>query len=594
MKISHNWIKCYTKDVPEAERLAETFTYHLCEVESFEITTDNDTVYDLNVLPNRAHDLLSHIGIAREISGLLSLPFTDPIATFKVPVSSATSFSISIESDACRRYSGRIVRGVTVGPSPEWMVKKLEAIGQRSINNIVDATNITMFDCGNPTHAFDAKKLASERVIVRAAQEGESLMTLDGKVVALRATDAVISDEKSALAIAGVKGGTVAEVDDSTTDILLEVANFAPTQTRKTARRLGLLTDAAKRFENDLSPELVPYAMRELSALILELCPAATFEDVVDVYPAPQTARTLTFSAGRISSLLGTQIASEKVSEILRSYAFEFTQNGDVFVLSVPALRLDLVTEHDMAEEIGRVIGYGTLVPQMPQIAFTPRVNDTYTRMRVAREKLLSDGYSEAMTYAFGKKGAVEVARGPKGAEFLRTNLTDGLKKAYDENRLNMPLLGIDAVKLFEIGAVFSAKDVEEMRVAYADKSGVKEMTLEAYTKDMALTVPADGVHAAAQSFVPWSVYPFVSRDIAVWVASEEDSQALAALCTSHAGELLARPVRLFDSFSKDGRLSVAYRMVFQAHDRTLTDAEVAPVMEKIEADIRARGWEVR
>ena len=594
MNISHNWLKWYTKEVPEAERLAETFTYHLCEVESYSKTPDGDTVFDLNILPNRAHDLLSHLGIAREISGLLGLSFTEKIDTFKIPETKGTALSISIQSDSCRRYMGRIVRGIKVGPSPEWVVKHLESIGQRSINNIVDATNITMYDCGNPTHAFDARKLASEKIFIRAAKPDESITTLDGKVVTLRESDAVIADQNSVLAIAGVKGGTAAEVDDSTTEILLEVANFAPTQTRKTARRIGLLTDAAKRFENDLSPELVPYAMRELSALILEMCPDATFEDIVDEYPNPQQARTLTFSVARINAMLGATIAAERVATILTNYAFDFTQDGDLFTIQVPPLRLDLVGEHDMAEEIGRVIGYDTLVPVLPKISFLPKKNDTYLRMSAARQHLLAEGYSEAMTYAFGKKGKVEVARGAKGAEFLRTNLTDGLKKAYEENRLNAPLLGMDAIKMFEIGAVFPEKDVEEIRVAYADKSGVTEVSLEEFTKDMMVgSVPAP-VLREPKAFVPWSVYPFVTRDIAVWVGNEADSDALKTICATRGGTLLAREPRMFDSFSKDGRFSVGYRMVFQAHDRTLTEAEVNPIMAAIDADIRAKGWEVR
>ena len=593
MKISYNWIKWYTKDVPEAERLAETFTYHLCEVESYEKTPDGDTVYDLNILPNRAHDLLSHRGIARELSGLLALSFTEKTDTFTIPKTGATALSISVQSETCRRYMGRIVRGVKVGPSPDWIVKFLETIGQRSINNIVDATNITMYDCGNPTHAFDVKKLASERIIIRAARPEESITTLDGKTVALRDSDAVISDEKNVLAIAGVKGGTAAEVDGSTTDILLEVANFAPAPTRKTARRIGLLTDAAKRFENDLSAELAPYAMRELSALILEMCPEATFEDIVDEYPAPEAPRTLTFSVARIGSLLGTNISAEEVETILGRYAHSFTRDGDAVTLSVPPLRLDLANEHDMAEEIGRVIGYDKLVPVLPNISFALRPNDTYVRIRAIREKLLSEGWSEVMTYAFGKKGAVEVARGPKGAEFLRTNLADSLKKAYEENRLNAPLLGLDAIKIFEIGSVFPEKGVEKMHVATADKSGVVEVPLEEYAYDASLAaVPVP--HRAPKNFMPWSAYPFVSRDIAVWVANADDAKELSAICTRHAGLLLAREPRMFDSFSKDGKLSVAYRLVFQAPDRTLTDFEVGAVMENIQADVTGTGWTIR
>ena len=172
MKISYQWIASYIPNLPAAETLADVFTYHLCEVESVEKIPSGDTVFDINILPNRAHDLLSHQGVARELAGLLGLEFKDPTELYKVPSATPTSLAIDIQSPACRRYMGRIIRGVKVGPSPSWVVQHLESIGQRSINNIVDATNIVMFDCGNPCHAFDLATVG-ERIVVRTATEGE-------------------------------------------------------------------------------------------------------------------------------------------------------------------------------------------------------------------------------------------------------------------------------------------------------------------------------------------------------------------------------------------------------------------------------------
>ena len=408
MKISYNWLKWYVPELPAASKLADVFTYHLAEVESVETLPDGDTLYDINVLPNRAHDLLSFKGVAEELAGQLGLKYVDPTPHYKIPESLPTKLSVEIETPNCRRYMARIVRNVKVGPSPEWVVKHLESIGQRSINNVVDATNLTLFNCGQPTHAFDLAKLSSERIVVRMASEGEAMTTLDKKEISAKASDAVIADEAGVLALAGVKGGTRAEVDGSTTSILLEVANFAPSTVRKTARRLSLFTDAAKRFENDLSPELAPYGMRELSALMAEMFPEAAFEDVVDAYPDPQPQRVLPFSAREVSVLIGSDVSADEIEAIFVRYGFTYDRDDESFKLVVPALRLDLVGPHDVAEEIGRIIGYDKVAPVLPKIGFAPKPNEQHLRMSAAREKLLAAGYSEAMTYSFGKKGEVE------------------------------------------------------------------------------------------------------------------------------------------------------------------------------------------
>ena len=292
MKISYNWLKSYIPDICEPDKLWDVFTFHLCEVESMDKMSDGDTIFDINILPNRAHDLLNHQGVAQELSALLDIEYKSPVDMYKIPTSKPTSLEVKIENDKCRRYMGRIVRNVKVGPSPEWVVKHLESVGQKSINNVVDATNIVMFDCGNPTHVFDAKKVGSTiRIKETGSQKKVSL--LGGEEKDLKETDLVITDgEDNVLAIAGVKGGTRAEVDENTADIILEVANFDPVTVRKTGRGMGLFTDAIKRFENDLSPVRAEYAMRELSALIFEMCPDAEFEDIVDVFPDQQQWET--------------------------------------------------------------------------------------------------------------------------------------------------------------------------------------------------------------------------------------------------------------------------------------------------------------
>jgi phenylalanyl-tRNA synthetase beta subunit len=608
MKISYNWLKWYVDgELPAPEKLEEIFTFKLCEVEGTEKLVDGDTVFDLNILPNRAHDLLSHQGVAREVAGMLGLKFKDPTELYKVPVSKPTNLKIEIKTPACRRYMGRIVRNIKVGPSPEWVVKHLESIGQRSINNIVDATNLVMFDCGQPCHAFDLKQVP--QIVVANAKEGEEFPVLgrDQIVAKLKESDMMITDGANSLAIAGVKGGLNSGVTDATTEIVLEVANFDPVSVRKTARRLNLLSDSAKRFENDLSPEHASYAMRELSATILEMCPEAEFEEIVDVYPTLQQSRTVSFSPSWIKKYLGISISPEEVISILKNYGYEISetglpaQAGDLYTLSVPALRLDITGRHDIAEEVARLYDLKNINPVPLSLTEKPKVNkEVYMRL-AARKKLLEAGFRETLTYAFRKKGAYEVARGVGDKGALRTNLSDGLKESYEFNRLNAPVLGLTEIKIFEIGVVWP-KSGEEIHVAFADTKGVTEMALNEYCEKNNISagdsygelLGTDYSLLATARFAPWSLFPFITRDIAVWVPEGVDPEELAFLYKKYGTELLVREPQLFDQFTKDGKTSYAFRMVFQSNEKTLTDAEIEPIMSEYANKIIEKGWTIR
>ncbi len=609
MKISYSWLKWYVPEAPDANKLVDIFNYHLCEVESIDkIETsgaEEDFVLDLKILPNRAHDLLSHQGVARELASLLNIKYVDPTPKYKIPESKPTKLIKEIESPKCRRYMGRVIRNVKIGPSPDWVVKHLESIGQRSINNIVDATNIVMYDCGQPAHVFDLSKVKNLKLKVRNAKDGEKITLLGGAEKTLNGTMMVISDDEgNALDIAGIKGGNYAELTKETKDIILECANFDPTSVRKTAQALNIFTDARKRFENDLSPELAPYAMRELSALILEMCPAAIFEDIVDVYPKKQESRKLSFSAGKISKILGLTVSVDEIEDILKRYNFEYKNDGEKFEIVVPLMRLDLEIEEDMAEEIGRILGYDRVVGNIPRIDFKPKINALYAKISWARNKLLAEGFSEVMTYTFCDKGEVEVQNSASDKKFLRTNLTDGLKESMKLNQLNAPFLGIDKVKIFEIGTIFK-KSGEEMRIAYGDKKEIKEMTLDDYTKSAELFF--DGLAGVGDpenrgpqqmtlpmAFKMWSLFPFIARDVAVWVPEEVKSSEVLKVIKDSAGDMVIRGPELFDEFKKDGKISYAFRLVFQSYERTLTDAEVNEIMTKITDKIKGNGWQVR
>jgi len=625
MKVSYNWLKEYVPELPKEEKLRDVFTYHLCEVENVE-KKGKDVIFDLNILPNRAHDLLSHQGIARELAGQLGLKFIDPAPKYKIPKSKPTK--LEINADKTRRYMGRVVRGVKVGPSPRSLSRRLESIGQRSINNIVDAANFVMFDSGQPIHCFDWDKIKG-KIFVGEAKKGDKIITLDNKEISLGEEDVVIADSLGPLAIAGVKGGKRAEVSKSTKNILIESANFFPALVRRTARRIGILTDAAKRFENDLSPWLCDPAMKEISSLFAEYG-FADFEDVVDVYPFDTfKGRLLHFSAERISKILGLKISAGEIEKILQNYKYEYVRKESKFSakggpalgweISVPPLRLDLEIEEDMAEEVGRVLGYDKIKPKIPNLKpgfkgspkpgfFKPKINETFYKILWARKKLLEEGYSEVMTYTFREKGKVEVLKSASDKKFLRPNLSDGLKESYELNKINAPLLRQSEIKIFEIGTVFTS-DTEQTHVAYADKKGVVEKSLDEFCKDIKITESYNellgarspsfakataGKQKPEAKFKMWSLYPFIIRDISVWLPETASKKELAQILKKNAGELLVHEPWLIDEYKKEGRTSYAFRLVFQAMDRTLTDEEVNEIMEKIGEKMAKKGWQVR
>ncbi len=616
MKISYSWLKWYIPEAPEVNKLADVITYHLTEVESIEkIQTPSplqgegaggevDYIFDINILPNRAHDLLSHSGVGRELAGQLGIKFNDPTPMYKVPESRPTKLEVKVESQNCRRFTARIIRNIKIGPSPEWVVKHLESIGSRTINNIVDATNLVMFNCGQPTHAFDLRKFADEKIVVKNANEGEELKLVgrDGIVAKLASTDIVIANNSGeTLSLAGIKGGVNSGIADDTTDILLEVANFNPTAIRKTARRIGVLSDSAKRFENDLSPELCDFAMLELTALIYEMCPEAMVEEVVGYYPNPQELKTIQFTTEFVNKKLGSNLADSDIEQIFKNYNFEYKKDSGSFVVKVPQLRLDLETPTDIAEEIGRLYGYDKLDPVLPKISFQAKVNETHQKILAVRNHLVSEGYREVMTYVFADKGEVEVLESASDKNFLRTNLGDGLKTSYELNRLNAPLLGISEVKIFEIGTVFKNSG-EEIHVAYADKKGVQEFGLDEFLTKFGIDskkssdLLSGGVVASSigqtifdsiPNFVLWSPYPFITRDVSFWTTSPIDVPSLKT-------DLNPITPYKIDEFSKDGRTSYAYRFVFQSPEKTLTEDEISPIWQGIIDEIKRRGGEIR
>ncbi len=592
MKISNSWLQNYFEEkLPSAEDISQGIIFHSFEVEDFEKVGD-DTIFDIKVLPDRAHDCLSHWGIAKEVSMIFGLKIKEK--SFKNFDDKDTNLKIQIQDEKCLRYMGRIVRNIKVEESPEWLKDKLRAIGQKPINNVVDTANFMMYDLGQPIHCFDLDKLESESLIVRNGKVGEEITTLDKKEIKLDESILVIADEKYPLAIAGIKGGTRAEVDMNTKSIVIEVANFHPTTTRKTSKKINILTDAVKRYENEISPELCSLVMDAVTDMIYTLA-GGEVENVVDVYPKKVETRNIKVSADYINKRLGSNFSKAEIESVWIKLNFSYKEMNGEFNIEIPYLRLDITGPHDLAEEVIRVIGYDKLPETLPVIKNDNSKSGTYYKMLQARSRLLCDGYSEVMTYAFRDKGDVEVLSSAMGKNFLRNNLSDGLKESIKLNILNLPLLDMDSIKIFEIGTVFY-EGKEEVHVAYGDKKEIVELSLEEFIKEKASQEEfiTSLSNSNLKPFKMWSLYPFISRDIAVWIPADEDRDKLKKIFIEEGTSLLINDPYLFDSFNKEGRTSYAYRLVFQSYDKTLTDEEINPIMEKINSRISTLGWQVR
>ena len=599
MKISREGLQKYFQaPLPDAAKIVEALTFHAFEIESVEKAGDDD-VLDVKITPNRGHDALSHLGIAKEISAILNIPLTnDPLQEVPKlePVTDQVSVLINVP-ELCARHINGLIRGVKVGKSPEWLQKQLESIGQRSINNIVDATNFVMFNIGQPLHAFDAGKLAKRDgkylATVREAQEGERITTLDGKEHILNPSVLVITDaEDRPLDIAGVKGGKLAELDESTVDIVLEAANFYGPSVRKTAKALNLRTDASQRFEQVISPEFAAYGMRAAADLILKLA-GGELVGFADAYPKQHTPLPIVLHASHPTKVLGVEVSLETIRDIFTRLGLPFEEKGDEFIVTPPFERLDILASEDLIEEIARIIGYDSIpAKELPPVEGEVGINQNFAATERVRKDLTALGYSEVFTSVFADKGEVAVANKIDSIKpFLRSTLADGLNDALKKNVQNKDLLGLKEVKLFEIGTVW--KDGEEKLMAgiVTEKEKAKEDPLSMYVKETSAyeELPL----SETERYQSFSRYPSITRDIALWVPADVSSDNVKKVIAEFAGTLMIR-LELFDEFKKETQVSYAFRLVFQSFEKTLTDNEANAAMEHVYEAVKSEGWTVR
>ena len=626
------------------EKSVEILTMNSSEVDGVE-KIDADYILDVKILPNMAHSCLCHRGIAQEFAALLDVPvkkYSHEFVDISKVGKSLLDLQIKIENkNDCRRYIGRVVEGVKIGPSPEWLKHRLENLGQRSINNLVDATNFVMLELGQPMHVFDADKVGGSIIEVKRAAAGDSINTLDGKEVALDESVLTISNNGKALAIAGIKGGTVAEIDAKTKNIILESANFDPALIRKTAQKIKIQTDASKRYENDLSPEVAWEAMDILTKLIFEI--AGTKETkighMVDAYVNIVHLQTLGVSAAEVEKLSGIKTSEKEIEDIFRRLGFTYKKDSEKIIINVPAERLDLRIKEDLIEEILKVYGYGKIAGDK-KIALTGGVviNKSYYYATKIR-KILSDvGFSEIYGYIFAEKGEIELANSvAPEKKWLRNNLSESMNDYLTFNARYSELVDMPQIKIFEISKIFKIGDEHTNLVIGVktptnnknlkkDKDVLAEIIMvlekELGVKLVKLNKPDDVAEfnftelleklpepkaydiklpeaPSDLRFQKISVYPFSVRDVAVFTHEGTKEDEVLDIIKKEAGNLLIK-YRLFDVFTKkfpDGsaKTSYAYRLVLQAFDRTLTEEEITSTMTKITAKLNAeKGWQVR
>lgn len=643
----------------------------------------NDVVLEFELTANRA-DCFSVFGLVREIAAITGNKPHFP--EIKVNEDDNTKlndiFSVEIaDPDLCSRFSTRMLKNVKIGPSPEWMQQRLEGVGIRSINNVVDVTNFVMIELGHPMHAYDYDKITGKKLIARRAIEGEELHTLDDTSRKAKGKMFVIADSEKAAGLAGIMGGFETEITDTTTTVVLESADFYGPCIRRTARACGLSSEASGRFERGVDSETTIKALDRAAQLLQEMGACTVCEGIVDVYPNPKQANYVTFTPEQINNHLGTNIAKDVMLNIITSVGFDVTKDeNDEITVKVPSWRNDVTCMADISEEIARLHGFDKIKSTLPNgVSMQGTQSAKQTFIDKVKASLSSQELYETISFAltneetFNKlnipqdsplRKAVPIMN-PLSDEYplVRTTL---LSSIFDNLARNLARKN-DDVALFEVGSVFFPKALpvtelpdEVVKIAGAitgrrnaqgwnqtndmvdfyDAKGIIEellanlrvtrYTVEAGThyamhpgktalfkkgRDVIATVGE--VHPAVLSaygitkpvyifeldativmkymakdlkYKALPKYPATSRDLAMLVDVDVNAADIEKAMTKAAGQNLTQ-ITLFDVYTgkqvEEGKKSLAFSLTFQSNDKTLTDAEIDPAIEKIVAKLQ-------
>ena len=676
MLFSYNWLKEYIPNLPSPEKLAEILTLKAFETGKIE-KKGNDFLLEIDILPNRAPDCWGYLGLSREIASLLNKKINETVVKTKESDEGAENFpGLEIQNKKnFNAYYLKMIKGVKVKSSPLWLKNKLALRGINSINNIVDAANLTMLEIGQPTHVFDCDKISGKKIILRQAKQGEKFVSLENKAYSLPRGTLVIADEKDILALAGIKGGKKAEVGEKTKNIVVESANFSSSLILKTGKELNLITDSSRRFGAGLSPYFAKLGLGFCAFWIEKIAGgeilknAPKFENFAEKLPV-----LLPFS--KIENILGKKISEKEILKILKSVYCEIKiikkTNEKIIVVAPPLWREDLKIQEDLIEEIARIHGLEKIKP-LPLVSEI-KLGGTEEK-NVAREQIkdsaLKAGFNEVYLYSFvGEKDlnflnsqtlkkVIEVKNFFRPEfRYLRPNLSVSLLKGLSEAKKYSP-----NVRLFELSPVFSKTEkpkdtgeLQEDRLIFGFAGGEKDGAFFELKKRLSAVFESLGlfkieysdllnaecelakdlggifhpfrtaliksknevvgvigepkeeikkyfelngevalaeieieklltVGAPAKEYRQISKYPALYRDIALLVPKKTKATNVQNLIKTAGGELLA-DIDLFDIYENEKvfaeKKNLAFHLIFQSKDKTLSDKEVDEIMKKI------------
>jgi len=468
MLFSYNWLQLYfKKKLPNPQKLAELLTMHSFEVEEVK-KSGKDWIFNIDVLPNRAHDCLSYIGMVREIAAILRKKLNinyDSIDRKKLLPEKGNLNSINLKIQCPQlvsRYSAVVIEGVKVGSSPNWLKKYLKSQGIKLINNIVDLTNYIMFAIGQPLHAFDYNKVLEQKMILRQSKKGEKIITLDGIEHKLDNGMLVIEDKKRLIDLVGIMGGKLSEIDSKTKNIILQAGNFDQRTIYSTSKKLAFSTDASNIYIQGIDPNLTTIALESAYLLFKKLSKGKIVQKI-DIYPKEVLAKKIKLDLNYLKKVLGIEISKKEVINILKKLEFQIVEvQPQSLVVKIPTFRLDILIQEDLIEEVGRIYGYDKIKPIFPVAALIPpKRNQEIFWLDIIKDILKEAGFSEVYNYSFISNKDKEIfnfsnelidLENPISLlfQYLRPSLISNLLKNVKKNSKEF-----DLIKVFEIGKIF-------------------------------------------------------------------------------------------------------------------------------------------
>jgi len=687
MVFSYNWLQSFFKrKLPAPKKLAELLTSHFASVEEIK-KKGKDFTLDIDIKPNRAGDCFSHLGIAREIAAILNLNFQLPETKIKEDKKLKLKDFIRVEvvgRGTCQRYTAKVITGVKIGNSPEGIKARLKVCGLRPINNIVDIANYVMLETGQPLHAFDGEKLEGKKIIVRFAKEGEKITTLDGEKYNLDDDILVIADSQKPVAIAGIKGGKLPEIDNKTKVVILESANFNSQVIRRASRKLNLRTDASLRFEHGLDPNLTEFGISRAAYLIQKIAKGKVIKGSIDIYPKKTIAKRINLDLSYLKSLLGVEISRSRIMDILKKLEFKIVHSPkeslrlptgqakfNILTVEVPTFRLDIFLQEDLIEEVGRIYGYEKIPVLFPVSALIPPKKNYEIFWEETTKNILKEaGFSEVYNYSFisekdknifGNNNLIELEN-PLSVDFkyLRASLIPNLLKNIQKNQKKAA-----KIKIFELGKIFrkNKEKLEEKRMLTAtilgeefyqlkgvvdlllNKIGISDVwydnykptpeesklslwhskkcaeikigqeevgflgemsdkiseTLKLSQKVVLFDLDFEKLAKLASEeheFRPIPKYPSAVRDLAILVPPQVKVEEVLNVIEITGGTLV-RDIDLFDIYEgeelPEGKKNLAFHLIYQAQDRTLSSKEIDQLHQKIIKTLESEPeWQVR